>query len=200
MKNLFRMLMGPLHRHQCFSNYPIGQLGDFLLLPYPRQMLSLFILKPITSNHRQIRPPSYKALYISCQNLIIIECSHNKLFANTIGSFCKCKTRYQFSKSRYMSSYFLADEVLKQLQDSGATYIYTSQELLNKAKEAADKYGKIKVINWWYDSNLQGLVSKDVYDFSRLFLILFLNERWFCQNIPFHGFFFGGGRLALKAH
>ena len=45
-----------------------------------------------------------------------------------------------------MSLNSLVDEVLKQLQDSGATYMYTSQELLIKAKEAADKYGKIKVI------------------------------------------------------
>ena len=37
------------------------------------------------------------------------------------------------------------DEVVKQLNDSGAKYMYTSAELLNKAKEASTKYGKIKV-------------------------------------------------------
>ena len=41
---------------------------------------------------------------------------------------------------------YLSDEVQKQLKDSGATYMYTSQELLSKGKEAADKYGKIKVM------------------------------------------------------
>ena len=28
------MLIGPFHRHKCSINYPIGQLGDFLLPPY----------------------------------------------------------------------------------------------------------------------------------------------------------------------
>ena len=36
----YLMLIGPLHRHKCSLNYPIGQLGDFLLLLYSRQGLS----------------------------------------------------------------------------------------------------------------------------------------------------------------
>ena len=39
------MLIGPLHRHKFSLNYPIGQLGDFLLLLYSRQVLYIFYSK-----------------------------------------------------------------------------------------------------------------------------------------------------------
>ena len=61
---------------------------------------------------------------------------------------------------------FLADEVQKQLKDAGATYMYTSQELLDKAKEAAATHGKIKVMDRMIQicQSLLGMIIEDVYD------------------------------------
>ena len=38
------LLIGQLHCHQNLLNYPIGQLSNFLLPPFPRQVLSCFQL------------------------------------------------------------------------------------------------------------------------------------------------------------
>ena len=44
-----------------------------------------------------------------------------------------------------MSFSCFLDEVTKQLEDSGATFMYTIETFVATAQEAAKKYGKIKV-------------------------------------------------------
>ena len=39
----------------------------------------------------------------------------------------------------------ISDELVKQLEDAEACYLFTTTELLDKAKEAVRRYGRIKV-------------------------------------------------------
>ena len=39
----------------------------------------------------------------------------------------------------------ISDELAKQLEDAEASYLFTTTELLDKAKEAVRRYGRIKV-------------------------------------------------------
>ena len=62
--------------------------------------------------------------------------------------------------------------MVNQLKDSGAKYLYASQELLNKAKDASSRYGNIRVKSQVLKSkNLEFYTAQDRTPFCFLHIM-----------------------------